>query len=501
MWIVILYFIFASVSNVISVTIPLDDFYMFQSIALYGDQRRQFQLLASKLDVKSDANISLAFFGGSITAGSTPAGVVAYPFWLIDFLSEYYPHAKNRLQKINHGKGGTHPFHGRCYLSTLTPEEMKSDIFVLEFALNGAGSNHGWSYESLVKSIMLGSPDAIIICFGSFHWFTYAHYSLKPYNHENSVNEDVEIVVAQQYDVSYLSARKTFYYDTTTGGNLRDWVTVDGIHPTSKGQSYYASLIARYVYHRVDMTAKLPPVDVTVPYKFRPTVYETNNFLKNVDTCFVSNRLVAISGNRSNFEYGTDTTNGNMKDGFVTENGGWVEFFIDPPNILSASENVAAELHLHVLKGWDHIGDVKLQCVSASVCSCDEKTFSGKSERHTTETYPFRALLVWATIASEQQQQQQTDRRCTIRLSVEIGHQRIAAISIAASEPHMVSYPDGTVIQDPSRTMWLVKGDARHHIPNPDTFDSLGVPRAQVQQVSMDMLEKMPEGQPVPEVE
>lgn len=426
-----------------SVKRHVDDLRMFNSVAVYGDQNVQFKKLKGKIDSNSTANITIAFFGGSITQGLTPSGVVAFPTWLVGYLSQRYPKAKERIQILQLGRGGVHPFYGSCLLTTLSEQQLASDVFILEYALNGGGSNHGWAYEGLLRTILIRNPDAIIICFGSFWWFRAGNPTLVEYN--SSQAEDEETIVAQNYNVAYLSARKAFYYDLEMTAKL-DWVSPDGMHPNTLGHDFYGSLLARFIIHRLEQAAIPDPIPRGESGRkaLCPPVYAANEHLKLTDVCFFSTRLVDIAGDMFNFEYGGDLIsgnikdgfrNGNMKDGFVTAEGGWINFIVHP---LVGEKGVRGQLVLHVLRGWDHIGDVRAECVAGSGCECAGGHFRGKSQRHTTETYPFKVPFTWArntTLAATTKTMTTMSTPfspCTLRVSVDNGHQRIAALSVAS---------------------------------------------------------------------
>jgi hypothetical protein len=401
-------------------TLHLDHKYNRAGV-IHGGHQSQFNLLRQKL-LTDTLNITIRTIGGSITRGATPTGVVTYPTWLQSYLNDIFKTDRFSVENLAHG--GIHPFHAQCDILDTT---YLADIYIIEYAVNGWGSNHNWSYEGLLRTIRRDNPNAVIICFGAFWWFDagVANNGFRPYNLTPILEE---ASIAKYYDVTYISAREALYYSDKA--KKWDWISGDGLHPNSLGQSYYASLIASFIFKELATVAN-PPSKLDA---LGTALYSEN--LHHMIKCFRHSELVSLknSSTSGSFNLHDDSNNGDMKDG-LTANAceDWVRFSI-PASYLPFDGRMV----FHVLKGWHNIANITATCIDG--CSCMQVEFDANfDKRHTTEVVPFFVPYM-----------RQSNESCIFMLKTQCDmntdsanktHQRIAAISIsnAVQQPFQVN--------------------------------------------------------------
>lgn len=372
----------------------------------------QFNLLRQKL-LTDSSNITIRTLGGSVTRGSAPSGVVAYPIWLQSYLNVIFKTDRFDVENLAHG--GVHPFHAQC---DILGTKLHADVYIIEYALNGWGPNHNWSYEGLIRTIRHADPDAVVICFGAFWWFNAGAPpgNLRPYDLSPILEE---ALIARHYGVAYISAREALY--NSDKGQHWDWISGDGLHPNSLGQSYFASLIASFIFEQLATVAILQRDSE----QLRTPLYSENQH--HMTKCFQREALISLkeSSSLASFEMHNDANNnGDMKEGLTSDTcEDWARFSLSANHL---PDN--GMLVFHVLKGWNNIANISLTCVEG--CSCKSEEFDANFDhRPTTEIVPF---FLPYTRQSNQSCLFLFKTLCTADHNTgNKTHQRIAAISVS----------------------------------------------------------------------
>lgn len=183
--------------------------------------------------VSKGEKVSLAFLGGSITAGclsSTPQTCYAYlvyKWWRDKFREASFEY-------INAGVGGT----GSDFAVARVEEDVLSknpDLIIVEFSVNDSVSDYfKETYEGLLRRILKSTNAAVI----AFHNICYD---------SGSSAEDMHFEIEKHYGVPSVSIRPTIYKALKEGRFEASEITSDNLHPNDCGHKLLSCAIIRFL--------------------------------------------------------------------------------------------------------------------------------------------------------------------------------------------------------------------------------------------------------------
>lgn len=178
--------------------------------------------------------LTIAFFGGSITQGSLaekPEDMYArrvFSWW-----EKTFPQAT--FHYVNGGIGGTTSHYGVSRVMT-DLLMYQPDFVVVDFSVNDeAELFFQETYEGLIRKILSwDSKPAIVLLNNVFY--------------DSGKNaQDLHNQIGDYYGVPHVSIRESIYADMKAGKYTREQLTPDGLHPNSFGHGLVAQQIINYL--------------------------------------------------------------------------------------------------------------------------------------------------------------------------------------------------------------------------------------------------------------
>ena len=196
----------------------------------------QARLKACIQKAERGEELTLAFFGGSITQGSlATAPENTYACRVFRWWQERFPKAK--LHYVNGGIGGTTSHFGvaRAAEDLLMYEP---DFVVVDFSVNDDENQPEFfseTYEGLLRRILSWPSEPGVVVLNNVFYDT-------------GVNcQDFHNRIADYYGVPHVSIRDSIYQRMKNGEFTREELTPDGLHPNDKGHGLVAEEICRYL--------------------------------------------------------------------------------------------------------------------------------------------------------------------------------------------------------------------------------------------------------------
>ncbi len=207
----------------------------------------QARLKACIQKVERGEELTLAFFGGSITQGSlATAPENTYACRVFRWWQERFPKAK--LHYVNGGIGGTTSHFGvaRAVEDLLMYEP---DFVVVDFSVNNDENQPEFfseTYEGLLRRILSWPSEPGVVVLNNVFY-------------DAGVNcQDFHNRIADYYGVPHMSIRDSIYQRMKNDEFTREELTPDGLHPNDKGHGLVVEEICRYletVIEEVDLSA------------------------------------------------------------------------------------------------------------------------------------------------------------------------------------------------------------------------------------------------------
>ncbi len=196
----------------------------------------QARLKACIQKAEQGGELTLAFFGGSITQGSlATAPENTYAYRVFRWWQERFPKAK--LHYVNGGIGGTTSHFGvaRAVEDLLMYEP---DFVVVDFSVNDDENQPEFfseTYEGLLRRILSWpSQPGVVVLNNVFY--------------DTGVNcQEFHNRIADYYGVPHVSIRDSIYQRMKNGDFTREELTPDGLHPNDKGHGLVAGEICGYL--------------------------------------------------------------------------------------------------------------------------------------------------------------------------------------------------------------------------------------------------------------
>lgn len=176
--------------------------------------------------------LTLGFFGGSITQGSLASvHECAYAYQVFLWWKKNFPKAK--LHYVNGGIGGTTSHYG---VSRVVTDMLmyQPDFVVVDFSVNDESNPFFQeTFEGLIRKMLTWHSKPALLLLNNVYYDT-------GINAQESHN-----AVAEWYGVPYVSIRDTVYQRMQAGIYKRDEITSDGLHPNDAGHKLVAEEIIK----------------------------------------------------------------------------------------------------------------------------------------------------------------------------------------------------------------------------------------------------------------
>ncbi len=260
-------------------------------ITMAADAKPEY-LVNTLYKLKNDKELTVAYFGGSVTAGTGLQGAdVEMYSWrglTRDWLKDNFPQAK--ITELNAAIGGTGSLYGVFRADDMLIKEKAPDLTFIEFAINDHydgiyNIKENYVYiETIVRKIYASNPNADIVFV-----ITGANYQL-----QDDAKSDIPFfgypyqLIGEKYDIPVLFAgreliRKIYaennnVYPSQTSEIWYKYFT-DIVHPTKDGYASYGETVIRFLEE--NLITEYTPVAADVIDKTKAQDYEITFSEKN----------------------------------------------------------------------------------------------------------------------------------------------------------------------------------------------------------------------------
>ena len=216
--------------------------------------------------------LTLGFFGGSITQGSlaTEPGNT-YAFRVYQWFVDTFPQAK--FHYVNGGIGGTDSFYGvsRAVTDLLM---YQPDFVVVDFSVNDTKlSFRKETYEGLLRKLLAWPSRPAVVLLNNIYYDT------------GLTAEGDHVEVGKHYGVPHVSIRDSIYKDLHAGRYAsRELLSPDGLHPNDFGHGLVAGQIIRLLAE-VNARREEPEEEEAFPAPLTANAYENARRLTIREIC------------------------------------------------------------------------------------------------------------------------------------------------------------------------------------------------------------------------
>ena len=204
--------------------------------------------------------LTLGFFGGSITQGSlatVPENCYAYR--VFRWWETTFPQAK--FHYANGGIGGTDSLFG---VSRVEEHLLmyQPDFVVVDFSVNDKPTDFFQeTYEGLLRKILSWPSHPAVVLLNNVYYDT------------GVTAQDQHVAVGDHYGVPHVSIKETIYRDMLAGRYTRPELTPDGLHPNDKGHGLVAEQITKLL-ETVNLCRDTPEEEPPFPAPLTANSYE-----------------------------------------------------------------------------------------------------------------------------------------------------------------------------------------------------------------------------------
>lgn len=176
--------------------------------------------------------LTLGFFGGSITQGSlATAPESCYAYRVYRWWCETFPQAK--FHYVNGGIGGTSSHYG---VSRVVGDLLmyQPDFVVVDFSVNDTRLPFAQeTYEGVLRKILSWPSAPAVVLLNNIYYDS------------GLTAEALHVAVGDHYGVPHVSIRETLYAAMKAGRYAQEELTPDGLHPNDFGHGLVADEICK----------------------------------------------------------------------------------------------------------------------------------------------------------------------------------------------------------------------------------------------------------------
>ena len=178
--------------------------------------------------------LTLGFFGGSITQGSLASlHGNCYAYRVFRWWEKTFPAAQ--FHYVNGGIGGTSSHFGAARVVT-DLLMYQPDFVVVDFSVNDIHNPFSAeTYEGVIRQILAWPSAPAVVLLNNVYYDS------------GYTDQDCHNNVGAKYGLPYVSVRDTIYKRMLAGEYAQDEITPDGLHPNDKGHELVAAEIIAFL--------------------------------------------------------------------------------------------------------------------------------------------------------------------------------------------------------------------------------------------------------------
>ncbi len=215
--------------------------------------------------------LTLGFFGGSITQGSlATAPENCYAYRVYQWFVDTFPQAK--FHYVNGGIGGTDSHYG---VSRVVTDLLmyQPDFVVVDFSVNDTELPFRQeTYEGVLRRILSWPSHPAVVLLNNIYYDT------------GLTAEDDHVAVGEHYGVPHVSIRDSLYREMKAGRYTRLQLTPDGLHPNDFGHGLVAGEITKLLAE-VNARRDEPEEESSFPAPLTANAYENARRLTIRERC------------------------------------------------------------------------------------------------------------------------------------------------------------------------------------------------------------------------
>lgn len=183
---------------------------------------------------QSGEELTIAFFGGSITQGSlATVQENTYAYRVFSWWKDTFP--KAQFHYVNGGIGGTSSHYGvsRAVTDVLM---YQPDFVVVDFSVNDEPDEFFQeTYEGVLRRLLQWKSKPAVLLLNNVYYDT------------GKNAQEYHNAVGLWYQVPHVSIKDTLYQEMKQGNYTREELTPDGLHPNDKGHGLVADKIIEFL--------------------------------------------------------------------------------------------------------------------------------------------------------------------------------------------------------------------------------------------------------------
>lgn len=249
---------------------------------------KKLQKLAACMELaEQGTEQTIGFLGGSITQGSLATEHInTYAYRVYDWWCRSFPNSK--FHYVNGGIGGTTSYFGvaRAVEDVLM---YQPDVLVLDFSVNDEPNEFFQeTFEGVLRKLLSWqSKPAVLILNNVFY--------------DTGINaQKYHNLVAEHYQVPYVSIRDSIYEEMKNGKYTREELTPDGLHPNDFGHTLVAGEIIRLLEYIKENRKKILQDQKEKMFVFPTSL--TRNSYENAEHLTIRNSQPQLLGFRADTE-------------------------------------------------------------------------------------------------------------------------------------------------------------------------------------------------------
>lgn len=231
--------------------------------------------------------LTIAFFGGSITQGSlTSSPERCYAALVYQWFERTFP--KARFHYVNGGIGGTSSLYG-CARIRDDLLMYHPDFVVVDFSVNDVDENdrvqpyYQESYEAVIRRILLQNPETAVVILNNIYYDT-------------GISADaLHNEIGDHYGIPQVNIRESIYRRLLAGEFTREEISPDGLHPNDRGHRMVAEEIIRLLEEAGKM-ADVPRIEADCRTEAELPAPLTQNRWENTVLHTIRNTDPALDG-------------------------------------------------------------------------------------------------------------------------------------------------------------------------------------------------------------
>ena len=228
--------------------------------------------------------LTLGFFGGSITQGSlATAPENCYAYRVYQWFVNTFPQAK--FHYVNGGIGGTDSHYG---VSRVVTDMLmyQPDLVVIDFSVNDTKLPFRQeTYEGVLRRILSWPSHPAVVLLNNIYY-------------DNGLTaEDDHVTLGYHYGVPHDSIRDSLYREMKAGRYTRPQLTPDGLHPNDFGHRLVAGEITKLLAE-VNAHRDVPEEEPFFPAPLTANAYKNARRLTIREICPRLNGFLADSAEK-----------------------------------------------------------------------------------------------------------------------------------------------------------------------------------------------------------